>query len=100
MSNSENGITESILVATGEVSGRPFMTDSVTGDTSIYDLGIDSMSLVELIFKLESDLDMDIPVAELNEDIFANLDSLSAYLSSRRRVTAQGDELVNAESTK
>jgi acyl carrier protein len=88
MSSVDQSMQSSILIAIKEATGRPLRTD-IDPNTSVYDLGIDSMSLVEMIFKLEADLGIDIPLAELNENIFQSLDSLGAYLSSRKNAAAE-----------
>lgn len=100
MSNNENGMRETILAAISEVTGRPFPASVINGDTSVYELGIDSMSLVELIFKLEADLEIDIPLAELNESIFESLDSLTAYLHNRKQAAVDARSPVSAEAAK
>ena len=100
MSNSEHSMRETILAAISEVTGRPFPAAVINGDTSVYELGIDSMSLVELIFKLEADLGIDIPLAELNESIFESLDSLTAYLENRKQAASEVGSLAGAEAAK
>lgn len=100
MSNDENSMRETILAAISEVTGRPFPAAVINGDTSVYELGIDSMSLVELIFKLEADLGIDIPLAELNESIFESLNSLSAYLKNRKHGAPEASSIAGAEVAK
>ena len=89
MSTEREDMRETILNAISEVTGRPFPASVIDGNTSVYELGIDSMSLVELIFKLEAELEIDIPLAELNESIFEHLDSLIDYLCNRQRAAAE-----------
>lgn len=96
MSDKARSTRETILVAINEATGRP-LPAVIDGAASVYDLGIDSMSLVELIFKLEADLGVDIPLAELNESIFESLDSLTAYLDSRKREGAEASVLSHDE---
>ena len=96
MSNEARSTRETILAAIKEATGRP-LPAVIEGDTSVYDLGIDSMSLVEMIFKLEADLSIDIPLAELNESIFENLNSLTTYLDSRKHAGATASALSDAE---
>ncbi|WGS52278.1 acyl carrier protein [Paraburkholderia sp. D15] len=91
---------ETILAAISEVTGRPFPASVINGETSVYELGIDSMSLVELIFKLEAELQIDIPLAELNESIFESLDSLTAYLNGRKQAAAEAGSLAAADAVK
>ncbi|AON53760.1 acyl carrier protein [Herbaspirillum seropedicae] len=100
MSNNECGMKETILTAISEVTGRPFPVAVINGETNVYELGIDSMSLVELIFKLEVDLGIDIPLAELNESIFESLNSLTTYLESRKQTVSPGEDLISVEVAK
>ena len=96
MSNAEKSMKETILAAISEVTGRPIPDGGVNDDASVYELGIDSMSLVELIFKLEAELEIDIPLAELNESIFESLAALVTYLESRKQTMATADSLAAA----
>lgn len=69
-----------ILAAVANITGSAIESHPGIENSSIFELGIDSLNVVELIFQLEQDLNLDIPLTELNEDAFRSIHHLNDHL--------------------
>ncbi len=65
---------------------RPFLGlldqgDSVSSLSSLWELGLDSMTSIELVLALEEEFGIEIPDADLKRDLFASLSCLTAAMA-------------------
>ena len=67
---------------------RPFLKfhggAPLTADSRLYDLGLDSMQAVELLFAIEDDYGVELPDDKLNDTTFETLGSLWTVVDSLR----------------
>ncbi len=69
------------LVAAGDLSEEPAQ---LPPETSLRDLGIDSLAMVELVMQLEETLDIEIPDEELaGLRTVADVDALAGRITAR-----------------
>ena len=60
---------------------------AVTDDSDLYEEGLDSMALMQLILLLEQEFGIVLDPADLNRDNFASLNKLSHFIESKRQKT-------------
>ncbi|YCM46536.1 acyl carrier protein [Verrucomicrobiaceae bacterium 227] len=60
---------------------------SVTDDSDLYEEGLDSMALMQLILLLEQEFGIVLDPADLNRDNFASLNELSRFIGSKNQPT-------------
>jgi acyl carrier protein len=66
----------------GETTGRDIVSEPNIADASVFELGIDSLNIINLIFRLEETLQIDIPLTELDESIFQSIRHLAIHLGA------------------
>ena len=52
-------------------------------DTDLYELGLDSMSVVDILIGIETEFGLTIEVDELSADLFGKFGTLRRYIQSR-----------------
>jgi acyl carrier protein len=75
-------IIEVSLSVIRDVTGRDYGQDDTLADASVFELGIDSLSIVNLIFQLEDKLKINIPLSDLDEDVFRSVRHLASHLEA------------------
>jgi len=79
---------EKIVRETGEITrgviinvlGLDIARNELSDDADLFDLGMDSLSVVRLVIALEEELDLQIPEEDLSAEIFHRLDILINFL--------------------
>lgn len=66
MNNTENEIMENVRVIISEVAGVP-LEDIAPGKRFVEDLGVDSLSMIEVVVQAQRDFGVVIPDAHLRE---------------------------------
>jgi acyl carrier protein len=75
-------IIEVSLSVIRDLTGRDYGQDDSLADASVFELGIDSLSIVNLIFQLEDKLKINIPLSDLDEDVFQSVRHLALHLEA------------------
>jgi acyl carrier protein len=78
----EHEIIDLSISVIRDITGRDYGQDTALADASVFELGIDSLSIVNLIFQLEEKLNIDIPLGELDEDVFRSVRHLATHLGT------------------
>ena len=84
----DHDIINTSLAIIRDITGRDYGTDAGLADASVFELGIDSLSIINLIFALEEKLAITIPLSGLDEEMFRSVRNLAAHLSSLRERAA------------
>jgi len=79
---------EKIIRETGEIArgviinvlGLDIGRDELPDDADLFDLGMDSLSVVRLVVALEEELNLQIPEEDLSAELFHRLDALINFL--------------------
>ena len=75
-------VTKICLSLIEEITGRNLSQASDVANASVFELGIDSLSIIKLIFALEDHLNIEVPLADLDEATFASVHNLADHLLS------------------
>jgi acyl carrier protein len=78
----EREIMDVSLSLIGEITGRDYGQLQGLSEASVFELGIDSLTIVSLIFQLEEKLQIDIPLTDLDEDTFSSVRRLASHLGA------------------
>ena len=61
---------------------------SISSETNLYELGLDSLTITDLLLSLETELDITVDVEDLSEELFASFGNLMAFV--RRKTDERG----------
>ena len=78
----EEDIATHCLSLIQDITGRDHAQAASVESASVFELGIDSLSIITLIFALEERLNIEIPLSDLDEKTFSSVRNLSSHLSS------------------
>lgn len=79
MSTADRDVTDEVIRSVAAVINRP--AESIAGDTRFYqDLDFDSTSILELLMRLEADLDIEFDPDSFGPSAFETVGSLAAYV--------------------
>ncbi|WP_428241206.1 acyl carrier protein [Gynuella sp.] len=56
---------------------------SITEETNLYELGLDSLTITDLLLSLENELDITVDVEDLSEELFSSFGNLMAFVRSK-----------------
>lgn len=56
---------------------------AIDSQTNLYDLGLDSMSVVDLLVGIETEFKLTIEVDELSAELFGSFGNLESYIQAR-----------------
>jgi acyl carrier protein len=71
------------VAAVTRVAARVLMLDDIDPTTDLIAAGlIDSLTLVELLFALEQELDVVLSLEDLDEDSFRTIEGLAAFVAA------------------
>ncbi len=80
--NDETGeITRGVII---NVLGLSVERSELIDETNLFDLGMDSLSVVRLVLALEEALGLQIPAEDLSAELFHRLGDLTAFLGKLR----------------
>ncbi len=79
-------ITRGVII---NVLGLAMERSELGEETNLFDLGMDSLSVVRLVVALEEELGVQIPADELSAELFHRLGSLIDFLVELRTVSAK-----------
>jgi acyl carrier protein len=74
-------ITRGVIIS---VLGLSIERSELLDDTDLFDLGMDSLSVVRLVVALEEELGVQIPAEDMSADLFHRLGDLTAFLYGLR----------------
>lgn len=57
---------------------------AIADDTNLHELGLESMSVVELLTEIEIAFDIVVDVEDLSVELFARFDTLRDFISAKR----------------
>ncbi|WP_118181151.1 phosphopantetheine-binding protein [Paraburkholderia phosphatilytica] len=80
---SQDDVATIVRTCLQSVLGEHVRTDLVGDDTSLLDLGIDSMNMTDLLLQLELRLGFTLAPEDLSSDLFLRFDNLVAFAWSR-----------------
>lgn len=67
-----------------KVVKSPLPPASVTASTNLYELGLESMNVVELLTDIEAEWGIVFDIEELNAELFSAFGRLAAFVESKR----------------
>ena len=76
----QSTISERLIPILRQILGRGFATHTFPSDVRLADLGVNSMSLVRFMLRVESEFNITIPQAEMNPETFASLLSVESLI--------------------
>jgi|GEM_PF-542918 len=79
-------ITRGVII---NVLGLAMERSELRDDTNLFDLGMDSLSVVRLVVALEEELGIQIPADELSAELFHRLGALINFLVELKAVAAK-----------
>jgi acyl carrier protein len=57
--------------------------EAIDDETSLYDLGLESLNVVELLTEAETIFDITVDVEDLSEELFARFDNLKRFVQEK-----------------
>ena len=66
-----------------EVLRLDIPVEAITDKTNLYDLGLESLNVVELLTDAESEFDIIVDVEDLSEELFARFGNLRRYIQEK-----------------
>lgn len=93
----EHSIDDKVKYETGEITrgviinvlGLSMERSELSEETNLFDLGMDSLSVVRLVVALEEELGIQIPAYDLSAELFHRLGSLVEFLLGLRTVESK-----------
>ena len=76
-------IADAVRQVAVSVLNLEIQSHQIQDDTNIFELGADSMSIVELLFQLEAEFDLRFDESKLNVDIFKRFGDLVAFVDEQ-----------------
>lgn len=76
----EAEIIEVSLFLINAITGREIANDLEAAEASVFELGIDSLNIISLIFQLEEKLNIEIPLTDLDESVFRSVRQLANHI--------------------
>lgn len=84
----DDHLHQEILAAVNVVTGSEYSASDVSSSMSIFELGVDSLSIVELIMSLEAALNISIPFEDLTEETFQSVMNLAGFLREKQHAAS------------
>ncbi len=66
-----------------EVLRLDIPAETINDQTNLYDLGLESLNVVELLTDAESEFDIIVDVEDLSEELFAHFGNLRRYIQEK-----------------
>lgn len=66
-----------------EVLRLDIPAEAITDKTNLYDLGLESLNVVDLLTEAESEFDIIVDVEDLSEELFARFGNLRRYIQEK-----------------
>ena len=82
LSGSQNDITAALKTCLLSVLGSTVQADLVQDDTNLFDIGIDSMNMTELLLRIEKRFNFALAPEDLSSDLFLRFANLTAFVQS------------------
>lgn len=79
----ESEVSEKIKTITYRVLRIDPTDVRITAESNLFDLGIESLSVVELLTEVESAFDITIDTEELSEGLFTRFETMVAFVQSK-----------------
>ncbi|MEA3097877.1 acyl carrier protein [Caballeronia mineralivorans] len=77
-----NDIAATLKACLLSVLGSTVQADLVQDDTNLFDIGIDSMNMTELLLGIEKHFNFTLAPEELSSDLFLRFANLTAFVQS------------------
>ncbi|HEM7876286.1 acyl carrier protein [Burkholderia contaminans] len=82
VSNRPDNIATELKSCLLSTLGTHLSTELVDGDTNLFDLGVDSMNMTELLLQVEQRFKFVLNPEDLSSDLFLRFDNLVAFVAS------------------
>jgi acyl carrier protein len=82
-SPTQNDIAATLKACLLSVLGSTVQTDLVQDDTNLFDIGVDSMNMTELLLGIEKRFNLTLAPEDLSSDLFLRFGNLTAFVQSR-----------------
>ena len=82
-------IFEVLLTSVNEYSGRQYTAADIDRSRPVFDYGVDSLNMMQILTELEDELGLEIDLSELSESQLESVDALIEYLGSRRKTAPE-----------
>jgi acyl carrier protein len=74
---------DTLKAIVAEVLQLPLAPASITADTNLYELGLESLNVVEMLARIEAELGIVFDIEDLSADLFATFGSLAGFVQAR-----------------
>jgi len=81
-SNPRDDIATSVKACVLSVLGSRLSAEVITNDTNLFDLGVDSMNMTDLLLGLEQRFGFVLEPEDLSSDLFLRFDNLVKFVTS------------------
>ncbi|WP_431227848.1 acyl carrier protein [Burkholderia contaminans] len=85
VSNRHDDIATALKSCLLSTLGTHLSTELIDGDTNLFDLGVDSMNMTELLLQVEQRFKFVLDPEDLSSDLFLRFDNLVAFVASHAR---------------
>ena len=81
-SPSSAGVSETVKTCLLSVLGSTLSTDLIVDDTNLFDVGVDSMNMTDLLLQLEQRFGFTLAPEDLSADLFLRFGNLVSFVES------------------
>ncbi|HDR9483129.1 TPA: acyl carrier protein [Burkholderia aenigmatica] len=81
-SPSSASVSETVKTCLLSVLGSTLSTDLIVDDTNLFDVGVDSMNMTDLLLQLEQRFGFTLAPEDLSADLFLRFGNLVAFVES------------------
>jgi acyl carrier protein len=85
----DDRVFEVLLNSVNEFSGREYTAADIDRSRPVFDYGVDSLNMMQILTELEEELELEIDLSELSESQLESVDSLVEFLGSRRNAASE-----------
>jgi acyl carrier protein len=78
-----------LLDSVNEFSGRDYTPDDIDRSRPVFDYGVDSLNIMQILAEVEDALDLEVDLGRLSEAELVSIDSFVNYLESLRKTVPE-----------
>ncbi|WP_104012941.1 acyl carrier protein [Burkholderia anthinoferrum] len=82
VSPSSTSVSETVKACLLSVLGSTLSTDLIVDDTNLFDVGVDSMNMTDLLLQLEQRFGFTLAPEDLSADLFLRFGNLVSFVES------------------
>jgi acyl carrier protein len=78
-----------LLDSVNEFSGRDYTPGDIDRSRPVFDYGVDSLNIMQILAEVEDALDLEVDLSRLSEAELVSIDSFVDYLESLRKTVPE-----------